>query len=101
MKWSTKDKKLFAAVHALENEKCRDCGTPIWQGHTTDRRVEFQISYQTCFACAEIEEMKKHHALEPGEKVAVKVVDPDKNTIDLPTRAEGYAKMATTAIEPE
>ena len=54
-KWTQIDKKLAIAYQILEDETCKDCGVPIWIGHSDDEHVVFEIKSRICYACAEVE----------------------------------------------
>lgn len=105
VKWSMKDRLLFASVLQLNSEKCPQCGTPIWLGHTYSNEVEFEVKYSICHACEEKAEQTKDVKLAPGEYAHVHAVGvPDEEggaPGALPSRATGYAKMDVPVHGPK
>lgn len=98
VRWSIRDRKLFAAAMRLQDEKCPQCGVPAWLGQTYSSKVEFEVGFAICHGCESKDEATKDLKMKPGEFAhvhAVPVVDEDGATDGLPSRAEGYSKIDT------
>jgi len=53
--WEPWDYGLAEAIHMIDNEKCRKCGTEMWIAFNEDRDIQFEIDEHTCHACAHLE----------------------------------------------
>lgn len=96
VKWSLRDRMLFASVLQLNSEKCPQCGTPMWLGHTYSNEVEFDVKFSICHACEELAERTKDLKLPPGEYAHVHargLIEEDGTESALPSRSVGYSKM--------
>lgn len=97
--WTSHDYRLQEAFLLLNKETCKTCGNPIWYCHSADNRIDFEVTTRTCYATAEIEEVKKAkrgEELEPGEYYvsrAVGVENEDGSRDPLPSRAEALKKI--------
>lgn len=94
VKWSPRDRALFASVLRLKNEKCPHCGTPAWWGQSAHSEIEFHVDFSVCNACAHQAEVTKDIKLAPGEWAHVHAVDLDGGTDGLPSRSEGYRRLS-------
>lgn len=56
--WDLKDSKLSMALTILEEETCKECGTPAWIGHSTDHRIVFDYAKAHCYGCMELEKKR-------------------------------------------
>lgn len=100
VRWSVKDRTLATAVIQLEDEKCPSCGTPYWLGHTSHSGVEYDIRFDQCLACAELEDATKDVTFDAAVRPYVKAVgtpvfnedgEPTEQREPLPSRAEALA----------
>lgn len=94
VRWSMKDRLLATAVIQLEGELCPKCGTPYWLGHTAHSAVDYEVSFDQCLACAELEDKTKDMKLDPGVVPTVRAVgvrEPGGVEEPLPSRAEALA----------
>lgn len=101
VRWSVKDRLLATAVIQLEGELCPKCGTPYWLGHTSHPDVDYDVSFDQCLACAELETVTKDMKLDPGVVPTVRAVGPmgpDGVEEPLPSRAEALA--SPNDVEP-
>lgn len=86
---------LSVALTLLEEETCKNCGTPAWIGHSTDNTIVFDVKSSVCYGCAELEkdreEQEKNRAVKTrGE---ARYVEPYNVWGDpLPGRSESYAR---------
>ena len=39
------------ALKIVEDEKCQQCGLPIWIAHSEDARIEFELDHIVCYSC--------------------------------------------------
>lgn len=39
------------ALKIIEDERCQNCGLPIWIAHSEDSRIDFELDHIVCFAC--------------------------------------------------
>ena len=96
--WTSHDWRLQEAYFVLDQEKCPQCGNPVWYCHSTDNRIDFEVKTGVCYAKAEIEDFEKDekNKLGSGEyryAVPVGLENEDKTRDPLPSRAEALAKM--------
>lgn len=93
-KWTFADKLLTLAVLQLESEKCPHCGVPAWHGQTADSRVEMAVEWHVCYGCQAKAEEEEQAKAKPGEWVSVRAVPEDPDEPEMPSRDEGYEKLA-------
>lgn len=98
VKWTVKDRLLTLAVLELDKEKCPQCGTPIWLGHTAEPGIEFQLEWAVCYGCQEKAELLKGIDVKPGEYAKVKAVDEEGNASSL-RREQGLSNLAKPVKE--
>lgn len=97
--WMRLDYLLVDAYYTMDREICTICNNPIWLCHSTDNRIEFKATVQTCFAKAEIEEFEKSEkgkALTAGEYVVARPIGLDDgrgNFEPLPNRRDAYQRV--------
>lgn len=94
VRWSAQDRVIATAVLVLEEEKCPNCGTPYWLGHTSHGSVDYRVDFDQCLACAELEETTKDVKLDPGVRASVRAVGAvDESGVEepLPSRQEALA----------
>lgn len=93
VRWSMKDRVLATAVIQLEGELCPNCGTPYWLGHTAHSAVDYEVTFDQCLACAELEEATKDVKLDPGVRPSVRAVGATDGGVEepLPSRQEALA----------
>lgn len=90
--WTMLDKKLLLAWQTYQDELCKNCGVPVWLGHTTINTVEFETETTVCYSCQHIEQDKSEPP-KGGTKFAVpKPVDIEGEDVQLPSREEGLKK---------
>lgn len=93
VRWSVQDRMLFLAVQQLEEEKCPNCGTPYWWGHSAHEAIEYAIEFSQCIACADLAHRTKDIELDYGESAHVRPVDSEGGMDGLPSRVEAMAKV--------
>lgn len=87
------DYNFAHAVATLLEEKCPQCGVPIWYAFSTDNSIGFKLKDITCFSC-EFKEMEtKDKEKEPGVSQVVYAI-PEDGFDDLPSRKEYYERAA-------
>lgn len=57
--WTPEDVLLANALTVLEAETCRECGTPVWWGYSTDNTLQFKIETSHCYACEALEKERE------------------------------------------
>jgi hypothetical protein len=89
---------LIEAMQILEEETCKECGSPIWVCRNEfASNVGFKVKVATCFAKAELdrwnerEDKKKSSKKRHGEYPYV--VPYTYDDTDLPTRRSFYKAM--------
>lgn len=65
-RWGRWDFLLAKAYQRYLDEKCPQCGQPIYICHSADSRVEFKAVKDECFAMAEVE--RKQASLSKDKK---------------------------------
>lgn len=101
VRWSLKDRLLATAVIQLEGERCPKCGTPYWLGHTA-HAVDFDVRFDQCLACAELEDVTKDLKLDPGitpSVVAVGARDESGVQEPLPSREQGMSYLNEVHVD--
>lgn len=92
--WAYEDSLLSTALVLLEEETCRDCGTPSWLGHSTNRYVGFEVDEAVCYGCAAMEtkrkETEKSSKKTPGAKPFVAPFM--YGDVDFPSREDEYER---------
>jgi hypothetical protein len=95
--WSAADKKLAVAFQILEDETCKECGVPVWIGHSDDENVVFEIKSRTCYSCAAIESARDKEEARKGKRKPAKGKKHFLHTEvgqRMPTRDQYYAAEA-------
>ena len=54
--WNAKDRALLEAYQILEDERCSECGNPVWLCRSDDPDITFKIEKSVCFAKRSFEE---------------------------------------------
>jgi hypothetical protein len=97
--WSDLDFMLLEAMQILEDETCKECGSPIWIcRNESAAHVGFKVKIATCFAKAELdrwnerEEKKKTGKKRHGEYPYV--VPYTYDGTELPSRMQFYKDLA-------
>jgi hypothetical protein len=95
--WNSVDTRLSMALVLLEQETCRECGTPSWLGHSADSRIEFKYDVAHCHGCMELE--KQRSEASKGRKSddhgAKPYVYPQGfEGVPLPSRSDEYERRA-------
>lgn len=71
--WSDdKNRRLAMALTILEEETCKNCGTPAWIGHSTNNLITFDLKSSVCYACAELEKEREEREKGRGAKPRMK-----------------------------
>lgn len=39
------------ALKIIEDERCQQCGLPIWIAHSEDARIDYELDHVVCYAC--------------------------------------------------
>jgi hypothetical protein len=82
------------AVKTLMDEKCPQCGVPIWYAFSTNSDIDFKLKTVTCHACHHKEtEGPKHEDKKPGENQVVYAVPVD-GVDELPSRSDYFEREA-------
>lgn len=68
------DQALAMAAKIIEDERCQNCGLPIWIAHSEDSRIQFELDHVVCFSCEfeGTETGKKTYKQKPGHTPYVK-----------------------------
>lgn len=91
--WSFEDSLLSTALVLLEEETCRECGTPSWLGHSTNRYIGFEVDEAVCYGCAAMENKRKENEKAkktPGSKPFVAPFM--YGDVALPSREDEYER---------
>lgn len=100
--WSTKDKMLVEAYQILEDEKCPECGNPIWICRNEDSNIQFKVRKTTCYGKRRMDEHRTDlKSMSTKEKNKArqdwgKIEWPEPFTLDetpLPTRREFFERL--------
>ena len=57
-KWSVWDFALVEAFQTLEDEKCSQCGNPVWLCRSNSNKFTFKVKKETCYATKALENYK-------------------------------------------
>ena len=95
--WSDeRNRKLAMALTILEEETCKQCGTPAWVGMSTNNEIVFDLKSAVCYGCAEVEkdredsEKKRGRIRQKGETRYVSPRNVWGADHPLPSRAHSY-----------
>lgn len=69
--WETYDYGLAEAIHTLDAEKCRKCGTSAHEAFSEDPNIQFAIDEHTCHACAFLEDYEDKKSDKDKKKFGV------------------------------
>lgn len=76
------------------DEKCPQCGVPIWFAFSSNNTIAFKLKTISCYACAHKEnEGPKHEDKKPGESHVVYAV-PEDGYEELPPRRDYFEREA-------
>ncbi len=96
--WTDLDFMLIEAMQILEDETCKECGSPIWIcRNESASSVGFKVKVATCFAKAELDrwnelqDKKKSSKKRHGEYPYV--VPYTYDGTELPTRMQFYKDL--------
>lgn len=88
------DYNFALAVQTLMDEKCPQCGVPIWHAFSSDPDIEFKLKTISCHACHHKETNgTKHEDKKPGESQIVYPVPVD-GVDELPSRSSHFEREA-------
>jgi hypothetical protein len=94
--WTREDVLLANALVVLENETCKECGTPAWLGHSTDNRLLFKTDSAHCYGCEELEKEREKLSKDKSYKGYGETVYPVPYMFGgkdpLPSRRESYER---------
>lgn len=98
--WNAVDTRLSMGLTLLEQETCRECGTPSWLGHSADSRIEFGHEVAYCYGCMTLEKeraesSKSRKTDDHGAKPYV--FPKGYEGVPLPDRADEYARRERRA----
>jgi len=96
--WTDERNRMLAmASTILEEETCKQCGTPAWIGLSTNNEIVFDLKSTTCYGCAELEknreDAEKGRGGRPRQKGEVQYVRARNvwgEERSLPSRAHAY-----------
>jgi hypothetical protein len=92
------DYNFAKAVQTLTDEKCPQCGVPVWHGMASDNTIMFETKTITCYACAhKAEHEPDYKDRKPGEQTVVYAV-PEMGFEELPSRHTHYEREAKYAM---
>ena len=57
-KWTNWDFALVEAFQTLEDEKCSQCGNPVWLCRSNSNKFTFKVHNETCYATKALEQHK-------------------------------------------
>lgn len=83
------------ALTLLEEETCKQCGTPAWIGHSTDNTIAFEVKSSVCYGCAELEKDRDDEQSNKRKKTRgeVRYIEPYNVWGDaLPSRFDSYSR---------
>lgn len=90
------------ALHILEEERCQNCGLPLWIAHSEDASMEFKLEHVECYACQfeDKETSKKTYDRKKGRTpYVVPYMDVLEGEDDsLPTRRDWFQHKIDKAI---
>jgi hypothetical protein len=87
------DYNFAEAVSTLLEEKCPQCGVPIWWAFSTNSEIGFKLKTITCQGCLHKETETKDQERKPGESKVVYAVPADDGE-SLPPRRDYYERAA-------
>jgi hypothetical protein len=88
------DYNFARAVATLLEEKCPQCGVPIWYAFSTNSDISFKLKTITCYGCQHKEtEGPEHKDRKPGETQLVFAV-PGEDAEELPPRRDFFERQA-------
>lgn len=90
------------ATKIIEDERCQQCGLPIWIAHSEDNRIGFELDHVVCFSC-EFEDSitsKKTYKAKKGHTPYVKPVleEIEGEPNNWPTRKDHLETQIKKAI---
>ena len=85
------DYNFAHAVKTLLDEKCPQCGVPIWWAFSTNSEVGFKLKTITCQGCLHKETETKDQERKPGESKIVYAVPADDGDA-LPPRRDYFER---------
>lgn len=104
--WTTLDFQLLEAYQIIQDEKCPQCGNPVWLCRSADKYTEWTIKEDICYASRAKEQKAAMRDKKPKDKIDAKTrkawgrieypevrlssVAPEGAT--LPTRKEFYKR---------
>lgn len=86
------DYNFAHAVKTLTEEKCPQCGVPIWHAFSTDNTIAFKIKTITCNSCAHKAEHEPDHKDKKAGESQVVYAAPEDGFDELPSRADYYER---------
>ena len=105
--WDKKDRNLLEAYQILDDERCSECGNPVWICRNPDSNVQFTVKSDVCYGKRAFEEKNTDWSQFKNAKEKSKarsklgVIEyPQAFTLDegpLPTRREYYEALAAAA----
>lgn len=109
-KWSILDFQLLEAYQTIEDEKCPQCGQPIWLCRSTNPNVEWTVKEDVCYASRAKEEKEARRHKKPREKIDAKeraswgrieyatprVISTAPEGTTLPTRKDFYSERQSS-----
>lgn len=84
------DYNFATAVRILTEEKCPQCGVPVWYGMSTDSAIAFKSKTIVCYGCQH-QEQNAPKEKRPGESQVVYPVPAD-GFEELPTRINHFER---------
>lgn len=100
--WTRRDKALLEAYQILEDERCPECGNPVWICRNEDSNIRFRVKKTICYAKRQLDEHRTDlKGMKPMEKKKARegwglIEYPEAFTLDdspLPTRKEFYDNL--------
>lgn len=102
--WTPLDFQLLEAYQIIQDEKCPQCGNPIWLCRSNDNNIEWVTREDICYASRAKEEKAANRDKKPREKIDAKtrakwgridyvtprVISAAPEGTELPTRKEFY-----------
>lgn len=67
--WTTLDFQLLEAYQVIEDEKCPQCGQPVWLCRSTDSNVEWTVKESICYSSRAKEEKEARRNKKTRAKV--------------------------------
>jgi uncharacterized Zn finger protein (UPF0148 family) len=86
------DYNFALAVHTLLEEKCPQCGVPIWWAFSTDSAIGFKLKTITCHACAHKDKNSPEHKDKKAGESQVVYAAPEDGFDELPSRANYFER---------